>query len=316
MPTVESLIQSYAGMRQLDLLIMLTEMPADKDHQVDIEELERDPFLKGLDKSELEGDLEVMKDWGWVDYWPSLDGIGSVVLKQPGLDAARHFTALRNDPRRRVLESRDAILKWLYDAHLVDANPKGISDFLYCRGCQYLGAHYTQGELYRAAQWLMDKKYITGTRAMGGEVLRPSITTEGTQVVETGQSVNAVLTQAGMTVNKVNISGSQGVNVSVASSNVNQSNTLTQGQVEQVERIIASVRAMLTPAVIGVTDEVAEQAQVIVGEVEEEIQAPSPNSGKVKSLLLKLAELAGTGTVQATVDALSAMMQQGIAGIG
>jgi hypothetical protein len=313
--TVESLVQSDTGLRQLDLLIMLTEMPADRDHQVDIEELERDPFMKGLTKSELEGDLDAMKTWGWVDFWPSLEGIGSVVIKQPGLDAARNFKALRNDPRRRVLESRDAVLKWLYDAHLVGENPKGISDFLVCRGCQYLGAHYSKEELFRAAKNLMDKELITGTRAMGGEVLRPSITTKGTEVFETGQSVNTVLKQAGITVNEVNISGSQGVNVSVASNNVNQSNTMTQGQVEQVERIIASVRAMLTPAVIGVTDEAAEQAQVIVGEVEEEIQARSPNSGKVKGLLLKLAALAGTGTIQATVDALGAMMQQGIAGI-
>jgi hypothetical protein len=315
LPTVESLVQSDSGMRQLDLLIMLTEMPADRDNQVNIEEMERDPLLKGLTESELEGDLELLKEWGWVDFWPSLGGIGSVVLKQPGLDAARNFTALRTDPRRRVLECRDAVLKWLYDGHLLNETPQGISDFLYCRGCQYLGAQYSQEELFRAAQWLMDKGYIKGHKAMGGEVLRPSITSDGTSVVETGQSVNAVLKQAGMTVNEVNISGSQGVNVSVASSQVNQSNTMTHGQIEQVERILASVRAMLTPAVIGVTAEVADQAQAIVGEVEEEIQASSPNSGKVKGLLLKLAELAGTGTIQATVDALSALMQQGIAGM-
>lgn len=310
MSTIESLIQSDAGMRQLDLLIMLTEMPADRDHQVDIEELERNPHLKGLTSSELEGDLDLMKTWGWVDFWPTMGGIGSVVIKQPGFDAASRFKALRNDPRRRALESRDAILNWLYDAHLLGTSPSGISDFLVCRGCQYLGSHYSQEELFRAAKWLMDEEYITGTRAMGGEVLRPSITTKGTRVIETEQSVNRALTTAGVTVNEVNISGSQGVNVAVASSNVTQSNTLTQGQIEEVQKIIGSVRALLTPAVIGVSDEVADEAQAVTAELEEHLQAGAPQTGFVKSLLFKLVDMAATGTVQGGIDALTAMIQQ------
>lgn len=298
------------------LLSLITELgPASRDGQVEIEALENDPAKFGFSTTALGGDLEAMKSWGWVDFWPGLEGIGSVRINQPGLDAANEYKVLKNNPRRRAQEIREAVLNWLYDLHVSGGYASGISDFLSTPDAHFFGDPYDQEELYRAAKWLMDEEYISGTRAMGGEVLRPSITTKGTRVIETEQSVNTALTQAGMTVNEVNITGSQGVNVSVASNNVIQSNTLTQGQIEEVEKILGSVRALLNPAVIGVTDEVAAEAQVLVGEVEEEIQAPAPNSGKVKALLLKLAELAATGTVQGGIDALNALMQQGIAGM-
>jgi hypothetical protein len=107
-----------------------------------------------------------------------------------------------------------------------------------------------------------------------------------------------------MTVHELNISDSQGLNVAVASSNVTQSNTLSPGQIDQLERILGSVRAMLNPMVIGVTQAAAAAAQTIADEVDEEIHSSAPSAGKVKALLLKLTELAATGTVQGGVDAV------------
>lgn len=300
-------------MRQLKLLALLAELePVDRDHQVEIEELEKDPTQYGFTSSQLDGDLEAMKNWGWIDFWPTNDGIGSLIMKQPALDAAEEYQALRNNPRRRAQEIRDAVLNWLYDLQF-SGHASGISDFLSSSRNDYLGHPYDQEELYRAAKWLMDEEYLSGTRAMGGEVLRPSITTKGTRVIEMEQSVNTALTQAGMTVNEVNISGSQGVNVSVASTNVNQSNTMTQGQIEGVEKIIRSVRALLTPAVIGVSEEVADEAQAVTTELEEHIQSGAPQTGFVKSLLFKLADMVATGTLQGGIDALNGMIHQATA---
>ncbi|WP_460464035.1 hypothetical protein [Arthrobacter pigmenti] len=135
------------------------------------------------------------------------------------------------------------------------------------------------------------------------------------RIVETEQSASDALTSAGVTVNEVNISGSQGVNVAVASSNVTQSNTLTQEQTERIERILESVRAMLNPTVIGVTEETATQAQVVTDQVQDEIQSSDPDAGRVKPLLSKLGELATTGTVQGGVTALFTVIQQGIAAL-
>lgn len=316
MSVVESLAQSPSGQRQLRLIEVLSGLePVDDHHQVEIDALEKDPEQWGFSSLALEGDLEVMKSWGWLDYWPTMEGIGSVTLKQPGLDAANGYRGLKSNRGRRAQHLRDAVLNWLYDQDVTGGHVSGISDFLDTPDNQYLGDPYTPDELYRATVWLLEEKYIKGHKAMGGELIRPSVTPKGMRVVEAEQSVNQALTSAGLTMNNVTITDSQSVNVALQSSNVTQSNSMTQGQIEVVERILGSVRAMVNPLVLGVSGEVTTQAQMVANEVEQEIHAAAPDSGKVKALLLKLVELAATGTVQGGVDALNSMMQQGIAGM-
>jgi hypothetical protein len=313
---VESLAQSRAGQRQLRLLQALTELePLDNHHQVAVRPLRDDSERWGLESGAITSDLKYLQSLRMVECFESVAGINNVFIKQPGLDAVHEFRELRTSPRRRAQEIRDAVLNWLYDEHVSGRRVSGISDFLASSNNHYLGDPYSPEEVARAAKWLFEEEYIDGFKVSSGEWLRPSITTKGMRVIETEQSVNKALTTAGVTVTEVNISGSSGVNVAVASNNVSQSNTLTQGQIEQVERILGSVRAMLNPTVIGVTEEVAAEAQTVAGQVEDEIQSPAPNAGKVKALILKLGELAATGTVQGGVDALNAMMQQGIAGM-
>ncbi|WP_437770640.1 hypothetical protein [Arthrobacter sp. KNU40] len=314
--TVESLAQTRVGQRQLRLIQALTEQePLDNDHQVSLDLLREDGERWGIESAAIDSDLDALKSLGMVNYFRSLAGINTAFIEQAGLDAAHEFRQLRTNPRRRAQEIRDAVLNWLYDMHLTTNGVQALGDFLASQNANFLGEPYTVVELERAGEWLVDQQYMTGQRTWGAEVLRPRITTEGIRLVETGNSVNDILSSAGVTVNKVNISGSQGVNVAVASSNVTQSNTLTQGQIEQAERILGSVRAMLNPAVIGVTEEVAAEAVAVAGQVDKEIQSQAPQTGKVRALLLKLMELAATGTVQGGVDALNAMMQQGVAGM-
>ena len=188
-----------------------------------------------------------------------------------------------------------------------------LSDFLAAAQSHYLSDPYSQGELYRAAGWLLEEEYITGHKLSGGELARPSITPKGTRVVEAEESVNQALSAAGHTQNNVTITDSQSINVSLQSSNVSQSNSLTEWQVEAVERILGSVRAMLNPPVLGVTEEVAVEAKVVADEVDQEVHSPTPDRGRLKALLFKLVDLAATGTTQGGVDALTAMMQQGVA---
>lgn len=236
------------------------------------------------------------------------------MLNQAGVDIAEEFQALRTDPRRRTKEIRDAALHWLYDRHLVDDDSGVFADFLKSLNAHFLGEPYSIKELNRAMVWLYDGGYIKGIRVYGTDLARPTITTEGQRVVESGEPVNASGAAAGVT-NNVSISGSQGVNFAWNSSHVTQSNTMTQDQIDGVERIIGSVRAMLNPVVLGVSEETTTQAQDIANQVEEEIHTQAPDGGKVKALLLKLVDLAATGTVQGGIDALNSMMQQGIAGI-
>lgn len=314
---VASLAQSRTGQRQLRLLQALTELePLDNHHQVHVRPLRADSERWGLDAGAITSDLRYLQSLGMVECFESVAGINNVFVKQPGLDTVEEFRELRSNLRRRAQELRDIVLNWLYDEQLSGGKVKVLNDFLNSPRNQYLGDPFTEEELWRAGKWLLDQEYIDGMRAYGNILARPIVTTKGINVIETEQSVNKALNAAGVTMNNVTITGSQSVNVAVGSNNVTQSNSLTQGQIEQVEKILGSVRAMLNPAVIGVTQEVATEAQTAADEVEQEIHSPAPDGGKVKALLMKLADLAATGTVQGGVDALNALMQQGIAGIG
>ncbi|MFF1254928.1 hypothetical protein ACFVYC_20870 [Pseudarthrobacter sp. NPDC058329] len=316
MVAVEDIAQTSTGLRHLRLMAALTELePLDSNRQVGVGTLYNEPERWGLDKQGISNDLEALQGRGWIWFERAGAGIQTVVVVQPGVDAADEFGQLRGNRRRRTQAVRDAVLNWLYDLYLGGDEASGISDFLTSESNQYFGDPYSGDELERAATWLMAEEYIDGIETFSGELARPEITTKGIRVIEAEQSVNKALTSAGMTVNEINISDSQGVNVAVASSNVTQSNTLSKGQIDQLEKVIGSVRALLNPMVLGVTEDVAEAAQAITGEVEEEIHSSAPSAGTVKTLLLKLMELAATGTVQGGVDALNAIMQQGIDGM-
>lgn len=317
MPAVEEIAQSNTGLRHLRIMTALTELEQlDSNRQVGVSPLYKDSERFGLDRQGLSSDLDALQDRGWIWFERSAAGIGTVIVAQPGVDAAEEFKELKNNPRRRVQEIRDAILNWLYDLYLGDDHAAGISDFLTSDRAHFFGEPYTEGEFTRAVRWLRDEEYVKGIGAFGGELVRPELTAKAIRTIETGKSVNELLTSAGVNVTEVHVQGSSGVNVAVDSSNVTQSNTLTQGQIDQVEKMLGSVRAMLTPSTAGVSDDVAAQAEVITGQLEEEIKSSAPQPTVVKALGLRLMELAATGTVQGVVDALNTVIAQGINGIG
>jgi hypothetical protein len=171
---------------------------------------------------------------------------------------------------------------------------------------------FTSKELAREAKWLLTEGLIEGFQAISGVLRQPTITNKGIALIENSGSA-APATRGGDT---YNIHNSGALNWAQNSSNFSQSNTLTQGQVEQVEKMLGSVRAMLTPVTAGISEEVAAQSRVIAGQLEEEIESPAPQPGVVKALGIKLMELAATGTVEGIVDALNTVIAQGINGIG
>ncbi|WP_460464034.1 hypothetical protein [Arthrobacter pigmenti] len=82
-------------------MIALTELePLDSRRQVDVDPLYEDVARWRLDKNAIEGDLEVLKSRGWVEFHPDFDGIGAVTVLQAGVDAAEAFKSLRSNPRR------------------------------------------------------------------------------------------------------------------------------------------------------------------------------------------------------------------------
>ncbi|MCD5341519.1 hypothetical protein LR392_04655 [Arthrobacter sp. AK04] len=316
MSDVESLVESKTGLRHLQLMCQLQDYTLLQGNcHVGVGRLYEIAKERGQPRESVTSDLEALQDRGWLWFEKSMAGIQTVVVNQAGQDVATEFKEFFTDTRRRTQQIRDDILNWLYDIYLRDGIAYGMSDFLKHHTASFYGLYYTEKELLRATRWLKDEEYITGTGAFGGELIRPELTTKAIRTIETGRSVNDLLTQAGVNVTEVHVQGSSGVNIAVDSSNVTQSNTLTQGQIENVEKMLGQVRALLTPVTAGISDEVASQAKVITGQLEEEIKSPAPQPTVVKAMGLKLLELAATGTVQGVVDALNTVITQGMTGI-
>lgn len=286
--------------------------PLDGNGQVGVSALYEEAKRRGDSRQSVTSDLEALQDRGWLWFERSVAGIQTVVLKQPGIDAAEEFKALRNDRRRRIREIREAILTWLYDLYLDGEETPEINYILATGRSTYFGDPFTPKEIAREAERLVADGLIQGHAAFGGVLGLPTITSKGRAVMENDGS-HAPAARGGDT---YNIHNKGAFNWAQNSSNFSQSNTLTQGQIEQVEKMLGSVRAMLTPVAAGVSDDVATQAQVIAGQLEEEIKSPAPKPGVVKALGVKLMELAATGTVQGVVDALNTVIAQGINGIG
>lgn len=113
-------------------------------------------------------------------------------LAQP-TDAGRAAWAeiyeLRSSPRTRRRQMRDDYLIWLYDQHEDGSSPTS-DDFLNT-GAHYVGAPYTQEDLERTGEWLLERGLIKGpTGWQRPDPIRPQITAKGQLYVEEGKSVH------------------------------------------------------------------------------------------------------------------------------
>jgi hypothetical protein len=96
LPTVESIAQTPAGRRQLQLISTLSEAePLDRNRQVGVSALYDEAKKRGTPKESVTSDLEALQDLGWPWFERSMAGIQTVVLKQTGIDAAEEVKALR-----------------------------------------------------------------------------------------------------------------------------------------------------------------------------------------------------------------------------
>jgi DNA invertase Pin-like site-specific DNA recombinase len=196
----------------------------------------------------------------------------------------------------RVWSIRDAVLKWLYLASMVDGkrhpvlNAEEIS-----KTVEWQGDPLTQSEVAAASDWLKDEGYLSGGGAWGHGVVRPSITPRGEALADAGRSVRGGNTPAdpqGSTT--IHISNS--TNVAVGSPGTTQTYSVN----EQVKRALA-VADVLDLADDGPPDSVA-QAQQVSAEIKHEAAQSKPDPGRLKQLLLS-ALAAGSVTLGQTAAA-------------
>ncbi|MCX8565261.1 hypothetical protein OS122_30715, partial [Mycolicibacterium mucogenicum] len=97
----------------------------------------------------------------------------------------------------RVWSVRDAVLKWLYLAAMVDGRRHPVLNAEeITKTVEWQGDPLTQPEVAAASNWLKEEGYLSGGGAWGHGVVRPSITPRGEALADAGRSVRGGNTPA------------------------------------------------------------------------------------------------------------------------
>lgn len=178
----------------------------------------------------------------------------------------------------------------------------------------YLGLAYSDDEITRAAKWLKDKGYIQAWTPINGKVMSPRITASGIHFVELTESAGSATPEGMIVNNNLNIRDSHSMNFALNSPGAVQSNTLTAAQVDEARKVATAFRQMLP--ILGVPEDCHDEAVQVIADLEEEASAPEPKQNRIKNLLFKSLDLIALGTAGGAADALGAMTQSAIDGLG
>lgn len=121
---------------------------------------------------------------GWVRSVPIPARIGDTTAAEPVVSAAgrvelERIEEIRANRVERAAACRQGLLLWIYNT-----KPAGTDSFIQDGKYQFYGSDFTQDELRDAVRYLRDRNLLRGSGAMGGAVLRPSLTPAGIDAVE------------------------------------------------------------------------------------------------------------------------------------
>lgn len=198
-------------------------------------------------------------------------------------------------------------LHWLYEG--VDAPGDFHSEFA------FYGLPYSEQELKDAKNWLDEEGFIVGSKTADNDIYYAEMTSKGTRAVESGRSVNHWhVGGISMTDRSINITGSSNVNVAQDSSNVTQSNTLTQEQLGKITDVIESYRALSDA--LDLPEEQLGTAETLVGEIEEEIADVNGEPGKIRKALERLTEIVAEHGAKGVSTAVISVIEQALQFLG
>lgn len=152
----------------------------------------------GTDSRELREDLQTLDADGHVSIDERLSGAWSVKPTNSGRTAWARVEESRNSPRDRRRQMRDEFLIWLYD-ELENGLAPTAEDFL-STDASFMGLTYTQEDLARTGEWLLERGFIRGPGAWGRPYpIHPEITAKGQLYVEEERSVHESPASVGST---------------------------------------------------------------------------------------------------------------------
>jgi hypothetical protein len=152
----------------------------------------------GTESRDLREDLRALDADGHVVVDERFNGAWAVKPTNSGRAAWVQFEASRNSPRDRRRQMRDEFLVWLYD-ELENGLAPTAEDFL-GSDPSFMGLAYTQEDLARTAEWLLERGFIKGPGAWGRPYpIHPQLTAKGQLYVEEERSVHESPASVGST---------------------------------------------------------------------------------------------------------------------
>ncbi len=190
-----------------------------------------------LSRHEIAEHIELLEQSHFVEGFHSLAGLMSVFLLPQGKDAASQFARDAQNPVQRMNHLQDDYLRWLYVEIELNGGAPTPDGYL-ATSPAYLGLPYTDVELQRAGNRLVENKLISGPKAWGYDApLRPILTPLGRQCIERNQSVRTLTAEP--TPSIVNVHGN--ANVAIGSSHVKQSMSI---DTETARALLQSLEAV------------------------------------------------------------------------
>lgn len=107
-----------------------------------------------------------------------------VTLTSTGKDVAELIEASRTSGAARRAAVQLGVLRWL---SVPNSYPGSTEDFVNTDEATAYGTPFTEQEIHDETEWLLDTNLIKGTKASGGTILRPEITSQGRDVLDSGE---------------------------------------------------------------------------------------------------------------------------------
>ena len=151
---------------------------------------------EGTDRRQLREEVDALADLGYVDLDERFNGAWLARPTSSGRQAWAELKALRNSIRDRRGQMRDDYLLWVYNQHEEGLSP--VADAFLESGALFLGMPFTQEDLERTGEWLLDHGFVKGPKVwQRPDAIRPTITAKGQLYVEEGRSVHDPATSVG-----------------------------------------------------------------------------------------------------------------------
>ncbi|MCA0146446.1 hypothetical protein [Blastococcus sp. LR1] len=265
-----------------------------------------------LETLEGNGVLSLQKTLGW--------GGWSCYVTPRGVELIESLRAERGDLLGRRKASRDAFLHWLYDCTLKGNRVPNSSAFFGSSYGNYFGHQFTGDEVAAASDWLKTEGYITGSLTWNAGIVRPSITTRGERIVESGRSVNddsPAAANAPSHITTVNVSGT-GHNVATHSPGAVQTATVTMSDDNRklILPVADNLDGLLQAGLLGLDEEQSAEAVEVVSELRRAADEPEVEGGALRRLLEKAKSVAIAGTGAAMGQGVVALAEQSLQGLG